>query len=111
MENNATKSPLAHLADAIRRVDDAADDVERAEQAHSAAVERLNAAKAAASAAFGPAIDEAQRLGKRVPDVYQYAKSVVRFDGEGGVTLERLHAGSTFELERWSEEAKEVSES
>jgi uncharacterized protein YdhG (YjbR/CyaY superfamily) len=111
MENKATKNPLTQLADAIRRVDDAADYVERAEQEHKEALQRLNETKAAASEAFGPAVDEAQRLGKQVPDVYQYCKSVVRFDGEGGVTLERLNAGTPFELERWSEEAKEASES
>lgn len=111
MENKATKSPLVQLADAIRRVDDAADALDYAEQSRNEALQRLNTAKTAASAAFSPAIEEAERLGKQVPAVYHYANSVVRFDEEGGLTVERVHVGSTFELERWSEEAKEASES
>ncbi len=109
MQEQLNNDPLNMLARAIRRIDDAMDRLEDAEKERQTALRAVEEAKETARNAFFPACEAARLLEKEVPMAYQYAKTVIRFnDEDGSVSVERMSLGSTFELERWSEQAKEV---
>lgn len=107
MNDQKTTNPLTQLANAIRKIDNAMDDLKRAEEEMNAVSRRLAAAKLAAETIYQPASMEAARRKVSIPSAYHYSTTLVRFDEEGICAIERLEVGSTFELDRFAEQAVE----